>query len=235
MPRGVLVNDVRSRLSATRVREVVTVASREALAQVVGSARRRGLRVCVAGGRHSVGGQAFAEDAVLVDTRGLDLVGPLDPAAGTVEVEAGTQWPALIAALGLVQEGADEPLTIAQRAGGDRRTVGGAVSVNAHGRGLAMRPIVDDVESLTIVDAGGELRVASRQSDPELFSLAVGGFGLFGIIVSASLRLRPRRKIERVVSVERVDDLIDAFSRRIEEGGLYGDFLLDIDESTPDF
>ena len=236
MARGVLVNDVHSRLNPTRVREVVPVASLDALIETVGSARRRGLPVCIAGGRHAMGGQAFARDAVLVDTRGLHRMGRLDPAAATVEVEAGIQWPALVDGLARAQEGAAEPLSIAQKqTGADRLTLGGSVSANVHGRGLAMRPLVGDVESLAIVDAQGELRVASRGEDPELFRLTVGGYGLFGVVASLTLRLVPRRKLERVVGLERVDDLMAAFARRIGEGCLYGDFQFAIDEASRGF
>lgn len=236
MARSVLVNDVHSRLNPTRVREVLPVASLDALVEAVRAARRRGLPVCIGGGRHAMGGQAFAQGGVLIDTRGLDRVGRLDPAASTVEVEGGIQWPALVEGLARAQEGAAEPLSIAQKqTGADRLTLGGAVSANVHGRGLAMRPLIGDVESLALVDARGELRTVSRREDPELFRLVVGGYGLFGVVASVRLRLVPRRKLERVVSLGRTDDLIGAFSRRIAEGCLYGDFQFAIDESSREF
>jgi len=236
MTRGVLVNDVHSRLNATRVREVVPMASLEALVDAVRAAGRRRLPVCIGGGRHAMGGQAFATDAMLLDTRGLDRIGRLDPVAATVEVEAGIQWPALIAGLTAMQRDAAEPLSIIQKqTGADRLTLGGAVSANVHGRGLTLAPFVGDVESLQIVDAEGELRTASRRENTELFRLAMGGYGLFGVVASVRLRLAPRRKLERLVTLERVDDLMAAFSRRVGEGCLYGDFQFAIDESSPDF
>jgi FAD/FMN-containing dehydrogenase len=236
MTPGIPVNDVHSRLNPTRVLEIAPVTSLDALVETVRAARRKGLPVCVAGGRHAMGGQAFAEGAVLVDTRRLDRIGRLDAAAATVEVEAGIQWPALIAGLARVQEGVEDTLSIAQKqTGADRLTIGGAVAANVHGRGLAMRPFVADVDSLVLVDAQGEVRRASRHEDPELFRLAVGGYGLFGIVASVTLRLVPRRKVERVVSLERVDDLVPAFARRVDAGCLYGDFQFAIDESSPDF
>ena len=236
MARGVLVNDVHSRLNPTRVREVVTVTSLGALVDTVRAARRRRLSLCIGGGRHAMGGQAFATGATLVDTRGLDRIERLDHASATVELGAGIQWPALVAGLGARQRGAAEPLSIIQKqTGADRLTLGGAVSANVHGRGLRLAPLVGDVESLQIVDAEGELRTASRGQDAELFRLAVGGYGLFGVVASVRLRLVPRRKLERLVTLERVDDLMAAFSRRIAEGCLYGDFQFAIDESSGDF
>jgi len=56
-----------------------------------------------------------------------------------------------------------------------------------------------------------------------IFTLVVGGYGLLGIVTTATLRLAPRRKIERVVEVIDVDGVMPAFERRIADGYLYGD------------
>lgn len=234
MPR--VVNDVHSGLNATRVREVIPVASAEALQRAVRRARGRRQVVCLAGARHAMGGQAFARDAILLDLRGLNRVLHLDPERGTVEVEAGADWPQLVAKLLEQQQGRREAWGIAQKqTGADRLTLGGAVAANIHGRGLRMKPFISDLESLRIVDADGELRRASRDETPDLFRLVVGGYGLFGAVASLTLRLSPRRKLERVVTLERIEDLLPAFERRIAEGSLYGDFQFAIDEDSPDF
>ncbi|UUZ53492.1 hypothetical protein LP419_32640 [Massilia sp. H-1] len=48
-----------------------------------------------------------------------------------------------------------------------------------------------------------------------MFSLAIGGYGLFGIIASVSLRLAPRVKMRRDVTLLQLDQLIPAFDARI--------------------
>jgi FAD/FMN-containing dehydrogenase len=114
-------------------------------------------------------------------------------------------------------------------------TLAGSLSANVHGRGLVMPPIVADVESFDLLLASGELRRCSRHESPELFALAIGGYGLFGIITSLRLRLAPRRKLERVVEIETADRLLDAFEERIRTGFLYGDFQFSIDPGSRDF
>jgi FAD/FMN-containing dehydrogenase len=52
----------------------------------------------------------------------------------------------------------------------------------------------------------------------------VGGYGLFGAVTAATLRLVPRRQVERVVKLLDVDQLIEALEERIAQGYLYGDF-----------
>ena len=92
-----------------------------------------------------------------------------------------------------------------------------------------MQPIGDDIEDLTVVDARGEVQVCSRTRNAELFSLVVGGYGLFGVIYSATLRLSPRQRVKRMVDVIDLDDAMNAVYRRVEQGCLFGDFQFVID------
>ena len=65
--------------------------------------------------------------------------------------------------------------------------------------------------------------------------LAIGGYGLFGLIDSVTLRLVPRQKLRRVVEIIRASDLPKRFEERIAEKFLYGDFQFSVDEKSPDF
>ncbi len=231
-----VVNDVHSRLNRTVVERVETPASVAELQAAMRRAADDGLPVAVAGGRHAMGGQQFATGGVLLDMRGLDRIVGFDPVRGRVEIQAGMQWPALIGELHRLQRDGTQPWSIAQKqTGADRMTIGGAVAANIHGRGLAMRPFVADVESVTLIGADGELRQASRTENPELFRLVVGGYGLFGVAATVTLRLVPRRTLRRVVEIITVDSLMESFAQRIDAGFLYGDFQFAIDPDSDDF
>lgn len=231
-----LVNDIHSRLNETRVRRIVEAVSVEDVARAVREARAERVAVSVAGARHAMGAQQFGTDTVLVDTSRLDRVLAFDPEAGTVEAGAGIRWPELIEGYLDLQRDSPRQWGIAQKqTGADRLTLGGSLGANAHGRGLTMKPMIADVESLVLVDAEGEVRRCSRTEDRELFRLTAGGYGLFGIVTSLTLRLVPRRKLERVVEIGRMDGLMDAFDERIRDGFLYGDFQFSIDERSDDF
>jgi FAD/FMN-containing dehydrogenase len=224
------VNDVHSRLNGAPVADVLRGDSLQAIQAAVARARAEHRPLAICGGRHAMGGQQFCTDGLLLDTRGLDRVLALDGHRKTIEVEAGMQWPRLLRVL------ADASITFAQKqTGADDLSIGGAVSANIHGRGLAMRPFVGDVESLVLVDAAGETLRCSRAEHPDLFSLVVGGYGLFGVVYSVELRLVPRRTLERVVELGTVEDLIDAFDKRIAAGYMYGDFQFAIDPASDDF
>jgi FAD/FMN-containing dehydrogenase len=233
---GVLVNDLHSQLNPTRVDRVVEPDSLDAARAAIAAARRENRAVCIAGGRHAMGAQAFATDGVLIDIRKLDRVLGFDMERGRIEVESGMQWPKLLAELTSAQQGREKQWGFAQKqTGADRLTMGGCLSANVHGRGLTLPPFVGDVESFKLLDAKGELFNCSRTENPELFRLAIGGYGLFGFIYSVTLRLVPRRKVERVVQVRDIAEIPAAFAGRIRDGYLYGDFQYSIDDSSDGF
>jgi len=102
---GVVVNDIHSGLNATRVHSVVEPDTLEAVRNAVNAARRERRAVCIAGGRHAMGAQAFATDGVLIDIRKLNRVLAFDTTRGLIEVESGVQWPQLLEHLVSTQRG----------------------------------------------------------------------------------------------------------------------------------
>jgi len=232
---GNVVNDTHSRLNATRVRDIVCVRTIADARNVIVTAAPNE-HICIAGARHAMGGQQFLDDGILLDTNGFDRVVGIDLRRGLVEVEAGIRWPSLIQRLGELQCGEPHRWTIRQKqTGADELSIGGALSANIHGRGLTMRPFIDDIEALTLVNADGELRTCSRTENRELFRLAIGGYGLFGFVATVTLRLVRRRRLRRVVSLATTDRLASAFAERIAAGALYGDFQFAIDPRSADF
>ncbi|HJW32764.1 MAG TPA: FAD-binding oxidoreductase [Holophagaceae bacterium] len=235
-PEGVLVNDLHSQLNTTRVFRILTPDSVDAVRNALKLARTEGRPICVAGGRHAMGGQQFATDGVLIDSRKLDKVLRFDAEHGRIEIESGLQWTQLYDHLRSSQRGHKKQWTFAQKpVGADLLTMGGCLSANIHGRGLALPPFIGDVESFKLIDASGDMHLCTRHDNPELFRLAIGGYGLFGFIYSVTLRLVPRRKVQRVVESRSLDGLIGAFGERIREGHLYGDFQCAVDSKADDF
>ena len=234
--REIWVNDVHSQLNRTRVRELLTPRTRDELAEIVHLASRRGLPISVSGCRHSMGGQQFATDSICIDARSIDRVISFDQEHGLIQGEAGIQWPKLIRSYLDAQANSANQWGIAQKqTGADTFTLGGSLSSNVHGRGLAMKPLISNVESFTLINADGKSVRCSRDENNELFRLTIGGYGLFGLIDTVTLRLVPRRKLRRVVEVIRAADLPRRFEERIAQAFLYGDFQFSVDEKSTDF
>jgi len=234
-PTGVWVNDVHSELNATRVASITRPDSLPALQRVVAQAKASGRALSIAAGRHAMGGQQFGTDSVLLDVSGMDQVLSFDRDKGEIEAGAGIRWPELVQYL--VDAQAREPQSwgiLQKQTGADRLSLGGALAANAHGRGLRFKPIVADVAAFTLVDSQGAAIRCSREQNPELFRLAIGGYGLFGILASVRLRLGRRQKLERVVEIIESADLPERFAGRINDGYLYGDFQFSTDFDSDD-
>lgn len=236
MRAGTTLNDIHAKINSTRVATVVDVTSPEDVVEGLDRARRENLPVSIAGGRHAMGGQQFCTDAVHLNMQPLNRTIALDRRRGTITVEAGIEWPSLLRDCQDLQRGAANAWGIVQKqTGADRLSIGGAISANIHGRCLTARPFVQDVVSFDLVTASGEILSCSRETNRDLFELVVGGYGLFGVIVAATLRLARRQKVERVVTLPTIDELMASFDDRIREGYLYGDFQFAIDRNSPGF
>jgi FAD/FMN-containing dehydrogenase len=233
---GILCNDLHSKLNPTRVARVFRPASGLEVVAALKEAAAEGLAVSICGARHAMGGQQFGEGTLLLDLSGLTSMCELDRERGTVEAGAGLKWPELIEGLHSRQAGEEVVWSIRQKqTGADDLTLGGSLAANIHGRGLDFRPIIGDVEAFTLVDAAGEVRRCSREENAELFRLAIGGYGCFGVITSVCLRLAPRMKMERLVEVTTIDRLLPSLEARMAAGCRFGDFQFSIDERSPDF
>ncbi len=227
-----VLNDVHSQLNPTTVARIERPETLRDLQEIVRRVHRDGSHISVAGGRHAMGGQQFSPGSTHIDMTALNRVLGTDPEKGLLHIEAGADWPKIIAA----SHEMDGSWGIRQKQTGvDAVSLAGSISANAHGRGLLMQPMGDDIEDLTLVDARGEVQVCSRTQNAELFSRVIGGYGMFGIITSATLRLAPRQRVKRVVDIIDLDDAMHAVFRRAQEGCLFGDFQFVIDAQDESF
>jgi FAD/FMN-containing dehydrogenase len=105
-------------------------------------------------------------------------------------------------------------------------TVGGSLSVNCHGWQHNRPPIASSVASYRLMKADGSIVRCSRDENPELFRLALGGYGLFGVILQVVLRVVPNAAyVPEPPLVVPARDYVARFREKIEE---YGDVTLAI-------
>ena len=230
------VNDTHSALNRTCISQLIEARTVDDVVRAVQRGRARGTPLAIAGGRHAMGGQQFLTDGSLLDMRRLNRVRSLDEEHGLLQVEAGITWPDVIRGYLARPQGKTSPWGIRQKqTGADRLTIGGAVAANIHGRCLTAPPFIADIESLEVVTADAEVVQCSRLQRPELFRHIVGGYGLFGAVTAATIRLSPRLQVERVVEMLDIDGLVDTLDQRIHMGALYGDFQFATDPTSPQF
>jgi FAD/FMN-containing dehydrogenase len=200
-----------SRLSSNTPAEVIAVPADPALAErqlaaLVRRASAEKLKISVSGARHSMGGHTFYPGGIVLDTLPLDHMA-LDEKTRLLTVGAGARWSEIIPYLDR------HGMAVAVMQAYDDFTVGGSLSVNGHGWQNDRPPLAATVESFRLLTAGGEVVRCSRTENSELFSLALGGYGLFGVILDATLRVVPNETY--VAEAHRVKPA--DYGRRYEE------------------
>ena len=238
---GVWLNDCHSRLNETKVADLFQPAGFEDLLHIVRVARKRKSSVIPFGGRHAMGSQQFGSDGIAVDMNGLNRVLNLENERGILEVEAGITWTGIQRYLDesrsehSSQKNSHGWAIRQKQTGADELTIGGSLAANVHGRGLSKGPIIQDVRSFTLVNSEGDLVECSRKKNTDLFQLAIGGYGLFGLFYSVRLQLTHRKKVQRIVRSTDAGNVMGLFQKRIESGYEFGDFQFHIDNESDDF
>tara|TARA_Y100000590_G_C15712075_1_gene1010626 strand:- start:803 stop:2191 length:1389 start_codon:yes stop_codon:yes gene_type:complete len=231
-----ILNDVQSKLNETSVLDIVYPKRPSEISEVVQKSLRSGFKVCPAGTLHSMGGQQFASGGISISSSALSNIGPLNTDSKTVTVQSGAKWPQLVKWLKDQQVAYSKKLTIIQKqTGADELSLGGALSSNIHGRVLGRKPIIDDIEGFYITTPDGSRLFCNRKENTEIFSLAIGGYGLYGFVDSINLRLTDRYKVKRIVSENHIDDAIGVLEEHHSSGATFGDFQYLTDEKSRDY
>jgi cytokinin dehydrogenase len=170
------------RLVTTSPRAALLAADVDDVVLAIRHARALGLQSVARGQGHTTRGQAQADDALVIDTRGLDRID--EPVGDTLRVQAGARWKDVVARaleFGLTPPVLTDYVDL---------TVGGTISVGGVG-GQSFRHglQVDNVLELEVITGRGERVRCSRAVEPDLFDACRGGLGAFGIVVEITLRL----------------------------------------------
>jgi decaprenylphospho-beta-D-ribofuranose 2-oxidase len=126
----------------------------------------------------------------------------LDPSTGRVTVGAGVSLDELMRAI--VPRGFFVPVTPGTRF----VTIGGAIASDIHGKNHHVDgSIGNHVDAITMMLADGSTTVIGPGRDPSLFWATIGGMGLTGIMIDATIRLLPIETSRMSVNTSRVPDL----------------------------
>lgn len=207
MPR-VGTNDA-SRLNETKPAEVLAVSqnpseAEQQIVELVRRANREGRKIAVAGAQHSMGGHTLYPGGLALDMRSFNRMS-LDETNSLLTVGAGARWHEIIPFL----DARGYAVKIMQT--NNDFSVGGSLSVNCHGWQNDMPPICSTVESFRIVTANGEIVRCSRTENRELFSLVLGGYGLFGVMLDVQLHVVPNDYYQAAAQMVAPEDYVRVY------------------------
>lgn len=136
------------------------------------------------GNGKSYGDSCHNDTGLLIPMREHDAVLSFDPTSGTLTAEAGATLEQLIAHA--APHGYFLPVTPGTRF----VTLGGAIANDVHGKNHHRRGTFGcHVESLLLLRSDGKRLLCSPTQNPDLFAATIGGMGLTGLILSASIKL----------------------------------------------
>jgi len=150
----------------------------------VNFARDRNILVAVRGGGHSVAGLSSCHGGMVIDLTRMRGV-TVDPIARRASVQGGALWGDVdreTQAFGLVVPGG-----VVSETGVAGLTLGGGVGWVRRKHGLS----IDSLRGATVVCADGSVRVASADSDPDLYWALRGGGGNFGVVTHFDFDAHP--------------------------------------------
>src|ERR1700724_3910501 len=176
------------RRSAPTVAQVLSTPDPEVIAKPVAHAPDGGTRGVIARGLgRSYGDNAQNGGGLVIDMTGLNRIRSISADDGLVDVDAGVNLDQLMrAALPL-------GLWVPVLPGTRQVTVGGAIACDIHGKNHhSAGSFGDHIRSIELLTADGDVRQLTPDGpESELFWATVGGNGLTGIILRATIQMTP--------------------------------------------
>ncbi|MGW5314412.1 FAD-binding protein [Nocardia thailandica] len=134
----------------------------------------------------SYGDNSQNAGGLVIDMPALNKIHRIDSATRLVDVDGGVNLDQLMKAA--LPFGLWVPVLPGTR----QVTIGGAIGSDIHGKNHhSAGSFGNHVRSMELLTADGEVRQITAESDPELFWATIGGCGLTGIILRATIEMTP--------------------------------------------
>ncbi len=157
------------------------------------------------GGGYAYSAASFGTNSCVLEMTAFDRMLNFDPAKSTLEVEAGARI--IDVCKWAVSRGLQVPVV----PGYPLVTIGGCIAADVHGKNpWRDGTFADWVAAVRIFHPDKGYVNVSSDGDPALFEMTCGGFGLTGVIVSATLQLTPLPGTDMDLTSQSVHSLSEA-------------------------
>ncbi|MEK6890120.1 MAG: FAD-binding oxidoreductase [Nanoarchaeota archaeon] len=205
-----LISDV-GHLYPEYVKKVVKENQLEQIKDIVIDADSKGLKVSIAGSQHSQGGHTYYNDAVVLNMKNYNKMLNLDLESKILTVQSGATWDDVQRYINPYN------LSVIVMQSSNIFTIGGTLSANAHGRDLDSTEMIETVKGFRLLLANGTVVNVNRSENPELFSLVIGGYGMFGVILDADIQLTDNTIYRTRTTRMNYTDFPDYFENHIKK------------------
>ena len=209
-PRFMEWKDLNSLVGSIRTRSLVARPTTiEQCRETLAFCRQNDMTICARGAGRGYGDLALNDGQALLDMSAMNGIVEFDEEAARITVEAGMRI------IDIYQAVHHRLLTLPASPTESHSSVAGAICANVNGKEAWRNgSFAQQVVRLKLLLADGELLTIDRSHD--LFNAVVGGIGLLGVIVEATLQLQaipsPFVEINRI-PVSDVDALLETMAR----------------------
>src|ERR1019366_1701013 len=172
--------------------------------EALASSARSGRHTIARGAGRSYGDAAQSQGGDVLDMTALNRVLSIDPQRMLVTAEAGATVGQLMARLSA------HGLTLPVVPGTRHVTLGGAIASDIHGKNHHCDgAFARHVTALTLCTPGGEILELTPESDADLFYGTLGGMGLTGVVIEATVRAEPLSRPWGAGDLDRTNGLVE--------------------------
>jgi len=90
----------------------------------------------------------------------------------------------------------------------------GATATGTHGTGEKLGCLSSEIVGVRLMKADGDIKEATLATDPDLVRAAQVSVGALGVLLEATLKVRPSYKLHRTTSSEPIEKILDAATER---------------------
>ncbi|GAA1872469.1 FAD-binding oxidoreductase [Pseudonocardia ailaonensis] len=205
---------------------VITPRGPDDVAAAITGAGTRG--IIARGLGRSYGDPAQNAGGTVLDMTGLSRIHTIDADTGLVDLDAGVSLDTLM------RRALPFGLWIPVLPGTRQVTIGGAIGADIHGKAHhVVGSFGNHVVAMTLVLADGSVRELTPEGpDEELFWATVGGMGLTGVVVRATLKLHHVETAYFKVDTEQIGTLDELMRRQTEDDEKYAESVSWFDAVT---
>jgi UDP-N-acetylenolpyruvoylglucosamine reductase len=193
--------------------EVKHPANQDELCTLIAEANENGKKVSIMGAGRSQGMQFLPSDtknAIVIDMSGLNKIEPIDLSNNTVRVGAGVIWK------DLQREANKQSLALKVMQASNIFSVGGSIGTNIHGWDYHTGTISNAIKSIDVLLGDGTIAPDIKPRSI-LFKQVVGGFGMHGIVIAATLELTPNELLKRTSVLKKPDEYVEYFNGELKD------------------
>lgn len=199
-----------TRLNQTKVSMIYFPTTSEEIIKIIELAKKNGKKICMAGTHHTMGGHILTKGGYMIDMKLRNRILSFDKDKMEIMVEPGIKWYDLIYFL---NEFGQTPKTLQSYSS---FSVGGTISVNAHGI-TNDYGIYNSVKQINMILSSGERVSCSLDENRDLFSRVIGGYGLFGIIDSVVLSTDINKSLNMKMDSNNLDSFHEYFQDLLKD------------------